>query len=592
MSNRVNANLYRLKDIITNEVDDVGDFINDLIAEYEVRSGNEFEEVELKPEVFTDTYSAKLFIYTTDTKKPKWIQFLEEIAVDEQHVEHLLNKFSSFVLFIYSTDNETYVVSKGYHGHHLLTEYIDKFFGLDVLSKLVSKSDTEIKQIEDRGVFGVELGSQRFFRDNYSLSQEDDFGKIYKAMLASIDEDDFARLGIVKKREDTSRVSVSGSASLAISTSFDYTELISRIERISELLQTEGVHFNHFYKLTSPEVAGIKERLIEELLKEAYRAYANREEMDFYHPELTKYLKASKARFDVMGDSLVLELGSSRKFIDIMDRLVQEDKIDSSNENTFLTSLKNCHGAFIMENEIEEYSEDKSLDQWLSGEVEYNGMKFFKVDNDWYRFRTGFNEHLNGFFNSLNFSNIQPKQSLIDWNIGLVPNEGGYNAQYKDEEGFIVTDRAFLYNVELCDLMRITDDTLYLYHVKRGLGRDLRVLYNQVVNASRILRFELQNQKEEALQKYYTHISNKQYDGKQLEYNSNGSKIGVDQNSFNSLFDKEIVFVFAFSSPSQDAVKDEIIKTKSRIAKLSLIYCFRDMRLVDYDFFIEKISEV
>jgi hypothetical protein len=71
-----------------------------------------------------------------------------------------------------------------------------------------------------------------------------------------------------------------------------------------------------------------------------------------------------------------------------------------------------------------------------------------------------------------------------------------------------------------------------------------------------------------------------------------GKEAVLSAEGFISLFKtKKISFVFAYSSNSQSNIKDEIKSTNSRIAKLSLLYCIRDMKNTDYEFLIERINE-
>lgn len=591
MSNRVNAKLYKIQDLIVENVGDSEEFIDQMVDEYYNKSGHQFINVDLRRNLIDGEFQSKLFIYTMDEKKPYWLNFLMGIVDDEDDLSDLEIKYSSFILFIYN-ESRIYAITKGYYGRHLMDEYLDKFFGLEVLSRLVDIKVTEIRKIEERGVFGIVLGAERYFREEYNLSYEDDFGKIYRTMLASINEEYFERLGILKKREDITKVSILGSSSLEVSTNFDYNELIQRINKIEELLLTEGVKFNQFYRLSSSELNTIEENLNNELIKMAYDSYSNSEAIDFYHPDIFNYTKATLVWFDILGSHVEIPLGHSFGFINTINKLVQEDIIDSSTEANFIESMKNCNGGFSI-NQDQVYSNEKSLDKWISGEIEFDGNRFFKLDNDWYKYRIGFNEYLNSHLENLNFESFAPPMNLNDWNIDVYGTEGLYNEHYKQFENFIVADTAFLYYLEICDLIRITENHIYLYHVKRGLGRDLRVLANQIINASRVLKNAISEVDSDSLKIYYNAISNKQYDNDSLKYlKDDGKEAVLSAEGFISLFKtKKISFVFAYSSNSQSNIKDEIKSTNSCIAKLSLLYCIRDMKNTDYEFLIERINE-
>lgn len=174
-----------------------------------------------------------------------------------------------------------------------------------------------------------------------------------------------------------------------------------------------------------------------------------------------------------------------------------------------------------------------------------------------------------------------------------MPTERDYNKSFKDQENFITGDTAFLDNIELCDLVRISNDKIYLYHIKKGLGRDLRVLSNQIINASRSITNALNENDDVSLKRYYNEISKKNYDNGNIKFLKEEGTIFLSQKDFIREFkSKNIAFVFAYSSKSTKKINEEIISTNSRIAKLSLIYCMRDMRRVNYEFLIERIKEV
>lgn len=602
MSDKVNAKLYKLQDNLIQIHGNSENFINSIIEIYNDKTNRIFKSINLREDLnqivsvddegINYSYNAKLFVLNTEEKKPDWIDFASTIAEDNDELNKFKNRYSSFLLFVYD-ENNVFVISKGYYGHHLLGEYIDIFFGIEILSRLIDKSSTEIRQIEDRALFGSELGSQRFFRENYSLAYDDDFGKIYKSMLASIREEDFIKLGIVKKRDTTKQVSISGSSSLEISTNFSYRELLNRITKIKQLLLTDGVDFNHFYRVPQQELTSIRENLNEEIIKMAYSQYLSNEDVDFYHPEIFEYLSASTTQFinRDLATHVEIEMSSSKKFKDLIDE-IGNDLIDVSTEGNFVNSLINTFGSYKL-NEESNFINETSLSKWISGEVEYNGKKYFKVDNQWYTYKNNLDNTLNERFRSFNFEAIKPLDALKDWDFTISPSEGLFNESFISETGFIVTDRTYMSNIEISDLIKITDNELFFYHVKKGLGQDMRVLSNQIINASRYLKFAIDEEVSTSLSNYFNSIKNKHYEGGNIKYiNTDGDTIELDEANFIALLksNKKINFVFVYATNSALSINDEIINTNSRIAKLSLIYTIRDMKKTDFEFLIERIK--
>jgi uncharacterized protein (TIGR04141 family) len=592
MSERINAKLYKIQDSLLESTTSFDELIQEMVAEYRAKSEYDYREVKLLDTVEEEGFISRLFILNTIQRVPQWFEFLKRLVINPEDLSNLETKYSSFILFIYNVES-MFVVTKGYHGHHLLANYIDLFFGLDVLARLVKKSETEIRSIEERAVFGIELAALRFFRSNYNLSYEDDFGKIYKTMLAMVDEKDFERLGIIKKKDDTNKVCVYGSTSFEVSTNFDYQELIGRLLKIIELFKSKGVQFNQFYRLSIPELSKIRDSLNEKLFETAYDAYRSKETMDFYHPEVIDYLRSVSVKFDVLGDSMEIPFAPSLTFLDIINTLVKADKIDVSSKDTFIKGLKESKGAFIT-NDNDPFTNYESLIKWLGGEVTVNSKKYFKIDNVWYSFQKGFDKYLNDHLGAINFDTSSYSCKLLPWDKKIHSTEGDYNLSYANSDGFIVTDTAFVNKIELCDLIQFSNNNIYLYHVKSGLGRDFRVLANQIINAARSLKFALSEGDSSYFEKYYHEVSNKNYNKKEITILTDGKKSTITSKSFVEMFmsTRKIILVFAYSSKSKKTIQDEIISTNSRIAKLSLLYCIRDIKRIDFELLIYRIPEI
>ncbi|SEV97430.1 sporadically distributed protein, TIGR04141 family [Chryseobacterium wanjuense] len=586
MSNTVNAKLYKVQDFIVKEKDDNEAVIQEIIDSYLKRKENEFIPINLSNSVNIEGWNAKLYVFTTGIKVPSWYDFLASIVDEESELDNIKVQNSTFVLFVY--DHESiFIISRGYHGHSLLDEYIEPFFGMDVLSKLVNKNSTEIRQLEERGLFGIELGAQRYFRENYSLAFEDDFGKIYKAMLASINEDDFGKLGIIKKKESTTKLSINGGSSLEISSKFDYEELINRLKKIKELLKLEGVEFNQFYRL--PLSNPINKELNDCLLDYAYECLINNENIDFYNPNLMHYVRSTETEFfnKKDGNYCEKEYSASSNYIEIMKLLKDNNLIDDTSLETFKESLDKTQGHF-RENDSGEFIFPSKLSYWISGEVEYGGNKYFKLDGSWYVYRDSLDHNLNEYFKDFDFESYAPIIPLESW---VKKSEGSYNESFKNKEGFIIGDRAYLNYIEIADLIRVTDDKIYLYHVKKGLGQDTRVLINQINNSARFLSYSEDEESIEGIKSYYKSVSDKHYNGGKIKLKENNRLKQLSEKNFIDLFksNRKICFVFAYGSDNVLSIKDEIIASNSRIAKLSLIYIIRDMKRTDYELLFERI---
>lgn len=301
-----------------------------------------------------------------------------------------------------------------------------------------------------------------------------------------------------------------------------------------------------------------------------------------YHPNIIEYLQSISVRFNVQGDYFELSGCSSMSFVEIIDFLADSKIINASSEKQFIADLSHCKGEYALELDGE-YSNAVSLNMWISGEVECYGKKYFKVDNTWYTYSSGLDTYLDNFIKELDFNQLKLSVKLNPWNSKMHEKEGIYNASYIDDRKYIVADKVFVNNIELADLIRVDRDRLYLYHVKRGLGRDLRALINQILNADRAFRYDIRHN-EEMIRSYYKGILSMHYEK---------SKLGISESKFvKAMKELNVTLVFAYSSTSTKPIKEEIMRCKSRIAKLSLLYCIRDMARSEASLCIERIIEI
>src|SRR5690554_4578636 len=215
--------------------------------------------------------------------------------------------------------------------------------------------------------------------------------------------------------------------------------------------------------------------------------------------------------------------------------------------------------------------------------------------NQWYAYRNSLDNTINDRFSEMNFVSIEPSNLLKDWNLNDYPNEGQFNESHIHEKGFIVTDRTYMNNIEVADLIKITNDEILFYHVKKGLGQDMRVLSSQIINASRYLKSAIDELNCESLKKYYNSIIKKHYsDGLILGVDYEGNNISYTEEEFISVLKstKKKSFVFVYASNSNLTINNEIMGTNSRIAKLALLYTLRDMKRTDFELKIQRINLV
>src|SRR5690554_7060375 len=75
---------------------------------------------------------------------------------------------------------------------------------------------------------------------------------------------------------------------------------------------------------------------------------------------------------------------------------------------------------------------------------------------------------------------------MKEWPL-IHSTEGDYNNQYEGDIDFIIGDGVFHKFIEIADLIQWKNEELFIYHVKNGFDRNLRVLQSQLINSIKVL---------------------------------------------------------------------------------------------------------
>jgi len=118
--------------------------------------------------------------------QPKWGKFINPILSPNSLLQKCKNSTHSFICLI--EHNERIYAIAGGNGSFAIEDFTSPSFGLDILTRLISKESQVIKSIQERGVTGIILGETRHYRGDQKLSDEDQFGKIYKELSAELNQ--------------------------------------------------------------------------------------------------------------------------------------------------------------------------------------------------------------------------------------------------------------------------------------------------------------------------------------------------------------------------------------------------------------------
>ncbi len=547
-----------------------------------------------------DGFSLSLF-YKDFDRTPPWKNFIKPITDSKEDILKIDKSTSeNFVLLLFmKSTNAIYAISGG-NGYNVIKDHIKNDFGMEIISRLEKMDDRNLKSTREISLAGGILGVSKFFRQDSTLYENQEFGSIIQELKATVDRDLLSNSFDIDKKKIKSGTSCVAKSSFKITKSLDINELIKVLMGCEKLLKSDAnIKINNVEKLNNSKhktlISDLKNSLIDDLW-DRYNNFNYFIDFDLCHcDKFEEYLVADyyivtkkgavkgertdknifkgDYKFEILNDIDILfkkiksdlNIVDKNKFISLMDKI----KISSYDSEGVLLS-------------------EGSLSKHLIGDVSIKNkpQKYFCIDRQWYLIENDFILDLEKSCQSIISENIY-QDNLKPWDSNKT-TEGAYNLEYIGLKNTLVLDTLTPDGVELCDILRWDDNNIYLIHVKSGFTNKMRELSNQIVVAAKRLNQDINGKAPKSyLKKIYNKMKNRKGDiGNQA--------LNISENDFLNLFDnkkRSIVFVLAVSDTSSKKRSFKNIKDfNSTIAKFSLNNLARDMRILDKKLQITQIE--
>jgi hypothetical protein len=132
----------------------------------------------------------------------------------------------------------------------------------------------------------------------------------------------------------------------------------------------------------------------------------------------------------------------------------------------------------------------------------------------------------------------------------------------------LLGDKICPQHVELFDVLHYTKRSLYLFHVKEGFGQKTRDACSQIWTAAQLLHTRRHKSASKIVAEFYREASS--YKGKELYRLQVQTKIKqLGEKGFGELFNKNIVFVYAFVDTSAKAEPRLLKRDKELVTKVT-----------------------
>lgn len=518
-------------------------------------------------------------------RPPKWKSFLQDILHEVSPIHQCINTVNSFLCFI-QFDTEIYGICGGI-GSFILDRYSTDNFGLEILVRILPKDSKTIRQIQNRGVTGVVLGQTKYFRGEQRISDENEFGKIFKEVKAQL-----SKLLLTRTFgfdvDDLKRGSAAlFKSSFKINKAIDFPKLLNLVERFEEIMKLPpkyALNKVHLINPRHPQGVELIEKLdmllMEELYEDCKKDRASN--VDLCHSEFETYLEASRYLL-WLNQEETISFDDAPTFIE----LVRELKLKGAYSDEDFYQFKH----FVLLRWLGTYDDvgyeltGGRVIEHIHGEVRHEGNSFFKVDGSWYRVLPTFIRELNQECERIISRRWDTK--LLDKPFDLAKSEAKYNRSYIGRPQTLVFDTITPDNIEVCDIMFWDHQNIYLVHVKKGFDNSVRELTSQLMISAKKLEEDIRAGSE-GLRKLedMTKRSNSQEIRQQVF-----PKGGLQQ-LFTNVQQKNIVFCLAIvdRADKDRSIKDNINDFQSNIAKYSLLDMEKQVSAMGFDVKIIQVK--
>ncbi len=593
MSNTASVRIYQIR-----EDSDINQLIAHLTDDLHYNKVQFHEQIQQQQEVEIQAFVREN--YST----PDWFKMVKLYLVGATP----LNKFRKydFIALISCKSKKekdyTFTFCRG-TGYHHIANYINYAFGISILESIFDPTLNKIKSISEKGIIGDILASRRFYKKARSIVYEDDFGKYYQNIDARIQQSQIKQKlpnfsAYIRKLKPS--ITISGSDSVEVKMKINFLAFILLLKDLAELVAEEHpIIFNKTLipldvKRNGEKISQLNEEILDNFVDNHldpekypmdfvfcprdFEAFYNSASCQVFFPGLTD-LKGKEIA-PIRTDD-VYNLSDSPYLDELFERIKESNEYRDTNDTRgFLKEVLESICVVTKNDEDYETTAGK-LREYLQLEIEKDGISYFLLDDKWYSLQAGFDLMLGERYTSI----VNPKYRAYDFiHNWSNTDEAEYNKLFANHPNSFNLHQIIVDHVELCDAFIIDTErkTLYIIHVKDGIGATMRDLTSQAFMSARIIEEESRIETKDKLKKLY----------EQAVHNSRINNKTVSQEVFLgwfSSFKREYILVVHDDNKTRSDIIDG--NFKSRIAKYSLVEFASVMRVNDWDYSLCCVNE-
>lgn len=544
------------------------------IVEFLLTENSDYREQILREDIEIDVkgFKTKIAYRPSPPKPATWRNFFLEILNRDSEILKSKKQEESFMVYIYN-ENNIYSITGGF-AFHRIESYLDSLFGIKILSGLINRNTKKIKGVSERNVSKSIMATTKMFRVDYSISEDEDFGKIYKEIIAQLDSKILEeKLGF--KKDEIKKVQCIARTYFKITKSIDIEKVYKIIDKIDKIMSQDIQDLNKVNILNSRNKRDkyTMDELEQILIDKLYKDYIGEEKFyyDICDNDYQSFLLAGN--YCLKHNNVEKELESFEKddVINAIASISIDKRIDITEKSNFEKLIKNLR-IISFEEDIEHESTNSKFLKSISSEIEKDGNKYFIMEGTWFKITEDYVSELNNKLelsmqdkiNTTLIRNKWTKKSIIDRKtqqpkMAYITETEFMNQNFVEDSNVIITHTKLIDNIEFADLIKFDENNkkVYLIHIKRGFDASARDLSYQMIFSCNIL----QNARIKA---DYSKIEELYEELDQNEKNK------IEKQKFINLFkENEIVYVFTFDDETKTKrkIKENIRDFESNIAK-------------------------
>jgi uncharacterized protein (TIGR04141 family) len=555
------------------EFDEIPKTIIDLYNSKTTNQNELFKPQNIKRSVLDSSYNHSLY-YGNKRRQPKWAGFINVIAAEDQEINNPINSYASFVYFLANPKTKNIFVITGGQGNFLIQGYIDDYFGIEILSRLIKKDDKSIRTLQERGLTGSLLSASKIFRNNASFLQEDNFGKLFKQVQAGLDPARLRQLGIESKRGATCLAKSSFRINKSLAPSA-YFNIITAIELL--LTQDSLFTINRVTELSKKKDSVLIENLDQQLLNNFFESVksGSLQNFDFAHTDIESFYTASVYQFSRGKDVSQFhdpEIDNVREFI--MGIGLQHFDIKG-----FAEEVSKIH-VQSFDHDGNTMTKKGKLLEHLHTEISYKNESYIRIDTKWLKLSDEFTQQLNEDLKLMISRHYDG--TVLDEKFNSL--EDDYNASFIGKPNTYVVHKTKEENIEICDIIITSENDSNLIHVKQGFDSSMRDLCAQIRIAANYL-YTKKTTRSVIIENINKQLGNLKTSSDRYSKSISEQVIPID------VLDKRIIFTLAVADTAKGSrqLVDDLSKFDSNIAKFELLNLYRDLSALGFDFKLIQI---